>query len=476
MKNPGLQPAIIVIFGITGDLSGRYLLPALYHLMKDNLLHEHTKIIGVTRRDVSVDALLDKTKLNVLGADEPCDPVVLEHMRQALTMYKMDLDKGDDYDQLKQYLDSIETAEGMCMNRLFYLSIPPDVYQPIVALLGKHKLNAGCQHGKAESRLLVEKPFGHDLPSAKKLIAETGKDFAEDQIYRIDHYLAKETVQNILAFRQHNPIFEALWSNRYIASIDIAAKETIGIEGRTTFYEQTGALRDFVQSHLLQLLAVTTMELPTSDGSEAIHAARLKLFDAVEAMPRDKVASRTIRGQYEGYRQEVDNPTSTVETYAALKLFVQNNRWENTPITIRTGKSLDERSTTIDLKFIHPKGNTKHPNMLTIAIQPREGISVDLYVKRPGYDQEMQLVPMDFRYERNFESGSHPNAYERVLVDAIRGDRTLFATGNELLASWRILQPVIDEWAQNDPEVQVYQPGSHGPTLTSEFTKIITKP
>jgi glucose-6-phosphate 1-dehydrogenase len=193
-------------------------------------------------------------------------------------------------------------------------------------------------------------------------------------------------------------------------------------------------------------------------------------------MPHDKVAERSIRGQYEGYRQEVNNPTSMVETYAALKLYVQNGRWENTPITIRTGKSLDERSTTIDLRFIHPKGNTKHPNIVTIAIQPREGISIDLYVKRPGYNQEMQLVPMDFRYERNFDSGNHPNAYERVLVDAIRGDRTLFATGDEVIASWRILQPVIEDWAKNEPDIQLYQPGSPGPVLTNEFSKVITKP
>lgn len=475
MKKPQLEPAIIVIFGITGDLSGRYLLPALYHLMKDNLLHEHTEIIGVTRRNVSVDDLLNKTRLNVLGADEPCDQAVLDRMENALTMFKMDLDEGTEYDRLKKHLDDIETKRGMCMNRLYYLSIPPDVYQPIVAMLGKHRLNTGCQHGRAESRLLVEKPFGHDLASAEKLIAETAKAFNEDQIYRIDHYLAKETVQNILTFRQHNPIFEANWSNHYIASIDIAAKETIGIEGRTAFYEQTGALRDFIQSHLLQLLAAVTMERPTSDGSEAIHAARLKLFHAIEPMPLDKVETRTIRGQYDGYKAEVSNPDSTVETYAAIKLYIQNSRWEDTPVTIRTGKALNERATTIDITFKHPEGTTHHPNVLTFGVQPREGIGVDLFVKRPGFDNEMQMVPMDFRYERNFESGSHPNAYERVIVDAIRGDRTLFATGDEVLASWRILQPIIDAWSKHVAEIHVYKPGSEGPELSDAFIEVLKK-
>lgn len=472
MNGQALQPTIIVIFGITGDLSGRYLLPALYHLMKDNLLHEHTKILGVTRRDVSVDELLEKTRSHIESKDEVCDNDIIDRLRATLAMFKMDLDNGADYDRLKQHLEVLETAEGQCMNQLFYLSIPPDVYQPIVTLMGEHQLNTGCQHGKAESRLLVEKPFGRDLASAEKLIAETARDFTEAQIYRIDHYLAKETVQNILAFRLHNPIFESLWSNQFIASIDIAANETIGIEGRVTFYEQTGALRDLVQSHLLQLLAAITMERPTSESSEAVHAVRLKLLQEVEPIPRDKVAERTVRGQYEGYTQEVNNPSSAVETYAAVKLYIQNSRWEDTPITIHTGKALHERSTTINLRFKHPKGETRHPNILSFAVQPREGIGIDLYVKRPGFNNDMQKVPMDFRYERNFGSGDHPNAYERVLVDAIRGDRTLFATGDEVLASWRILQPVIEEWTKDNPALQHYKPGTTGPAMPGEFKQV----
>jgi len=459
-----LEPAIIVIFGITGDLAGRYLLPSLYHLFKDDLLPEQVEIVGVTRRDVSVQDLLTTTELCVMESNNVCDPVVLKRMQGRLSMFKMDLDNGDDYDQLKNHLDDIETKHGICMNRLYYLSIPPSVYRPIVELLGEHKLNGSCQHSKAATRLLVEKPFGHDLASAKELIDETGKQFREEQVYRIDHYLAKETVQNILAFRLHNPIFEALWDNRYVASIDIEAKETIGIEGRTTFYEQTGALRDFVQSHLLQLLAATTMERPTSMGSDTIHATRLRLLDAIEPMPSDKVAERAVRGQYEGYRDEVHNPDSIVETFAAVRLYIQNSRWEDTPVTIRTGKTLNEKTTTINVTFKHPEGTTHHPNVLTFAVQPREGINLDLYVKRPGFDNEMQAVPMDFRYERNFsDTNGHPNAYERVLVDAVRGDRTLFATGDEVLASWRILQSIIEAWARDAEGLQIYRKGSTGP-------------
>jgi glucose-6-phosphate 1-dehydrogenase len=462
-SKPQLEPAIIVIFGITGDLSTRYLLPALYHLFKDNLLHEKTEIIGVSRRDVSVDELLSKTELCVMEKDKVCDPETLKRMRGALSMFKMDLGKGEDYDKLLEHLNTTETKHGVCMNRLYYLSIPPGVYRPIVTLLGEHGLNASCQHGRASTRLLVEKPFGYDLPSARELITETGKQFGEEQIYRIDHYLAKETVQNILAFRLHNPIFESLWSHGCVASIEITAKEKIGIEDRAAFYETTGALRDFVQSHLLQLLAVTAMEEPQNLDSDSIHAARLKLLESVEPVPADKVSERAIRGQYEGYRSEVGNAGSTVETYAELQLFIQNDRWQGVPVTIRTGKALDEKSTTISLTFKHHEGKTQHPNVLTFAVQPREGIGINLFVKRPGFDNELQKVPMDFRYDRSFGSNGHPDAYERVLVDAVRGDRTLFATGDEVLASWHILEPVIETWAKNADGLQTYAKGSTGP-------------
>ncbi|HEY1835840.1 MAG TPA: glucose-6-phosphate dehydrogenase [Candidatus Saccharimonadales bacterium] len=462
MKQAPLEPAIIVIFGITGDLSQRYLLPALYHLIGDNLLHEKTEIIGVSRRDVSADELLGKTELCVLEADSVCDPSVLKRMHSALSMFKMDLGNGDDYAKLHEHLNALEIKHGVCMNRLYYLSIPPGVYQPIVTLLGEHGLNASCQHGRAATRLLVEKPFGYDLPSARELITETGKQFGEEQIFRIDHYLAKETVQNILTFRFHNPIFEAIWDNEHVASITIEANEKIGIEGRAGFYEQTGALRDFVQSHLLQLLAVTTMEKPAELTSEAIHAARLKLLLAIEPVPTDKVTERAIRGQYDSYRAEVNNTNSPTETYAALKLFINNPRWRDVPVTIRTGKALREKKTAINITFKQPDAR-QHTNTLTFSVQPSEGIGINLCVKHPGFDSQIETATMDFSYERTFDSHDHPNAYERVLVDAVRGDRTLFATGSEVLASWRILESVIEVWAKDDKDLQIYKTGSIGP-------------
>jgi glucose-6-phosphate 1-dehydrogenase len=463
MSKPKLEPAIIVIFGITGDLSTRYLLPALYHLFKDNLLHEETEIIGVSRRDVSVDDLLNTTELCVLEDDKVCDPAALKRMREALSMFKMDLANGNDYDNLRNHLNALEDKHGVCMNRLYYLSIPPGVYRPIVALLGNHGLNQSCQHGNAATRLLVEKPFGYDLASARELIAETGEHFNEEQIFRIDHYLAKETVQNILTFRFHNPVFEAVWDKDNVERIDIVASEKIGVEGRAAFYEQTGALRDFVQSHLLQLLAATTMEKPENMGSSAIHKVRLKLLESVEPVPADKVAERTIRGQYDGYREEVGIPHSTVETYATLQLFIDNERWRGVPMRISTGKALNERNTEINVIFRQPDDG-KHTNMLTFSIQPSEGIGINLCVKRPGFDDQIETAGMDFSYERSFmDKQGHPSAYERVLVDAVRGDHTLFATSDEVLASWRILECVVEAWSMSAEGLRAYQKGSTGP-------------
>lgn len=437
-----LEPAIIVIFGITGDLSQRYLLPALYHLFQDNLLNEKTEIVGVSRRDVTATDILEQAEDFIKGA--PSNYSGFQQLEERLTMFKMDLANGDDYDRLRAHLDDIEARHGVCMDRLYYLSIPPGASEPVVENLGEHGLNQSCQHDQATTRLLVEKPFGYDLPSAREFIAEIDKHFKEEQVFRIDHYLAKENAQNILVFRLYNPIFETIWDHEHIAHIEVLASEEIGIEGRVAFYEQTGALRDFVQSHLLQLLAITTMEKPAALTSDAIHAARLKLLESIEPVPPDKVAERTIRGQYEGYRDEVGNPDSAIETYASVTLYIKNDRWDGVPMTIRTGKMLKERKTEIIITFKHDDEGPA--NTLTFYVQPKEGIGVSLCVKQPGFDNRIDAATMDFNYERTFvgHEYDHPNAYEYVLVDAVRGDRMLFATSAEVLASWRILQPILE--------------------------------
>lgn len=459
---PTPQPAVIVIFGITGDLAQRKLLPALYHLIKDGLLHEQTRIVGVTRRDVTKKQLLAEVELCVNEIDQVCDPNAVRKLGECLQMHHMDVTKPDDYDVLHKLLDDIEAKEGTCMNRLYYLSIPPQVFGPIVRFMGERGMNQSCQHGKASTRLLVEKPFGYDLPSARALIEETSQHFSEDQIFRIDHYLAKETVQAILQFRFANPIFMPIWNNQNIDSIMIKATENIGIENRVNFYEQTGALRDLIQSHLLQLLALVTMELPDKLESGQIHKNKQELFGQIQAVPADQIAGRAVRGQYKGYGRQVGKPKSITETYAALELYIENPRWEMVPMQLITGKALDQKRTDITLQF-RADDNGEY-NRLTFRIQPNEGIELRLKVKKPGFAQVTETALMDFDYEKTFDNHGHPDAYERVLLDAVKGDHTLFATAEEVLAGWRIVQPVIEAWAKNGNDLKIYSPGSVGPT------------
>jgi glucose-6-phosphate 1-dehydrogenase len=457
-RQPKLEPAIIVIFGITGDLSQRYLLPSLYHLIKDGLLHPNTEIVGVTRRDVTTEQLFQKVELCINEADKVCDPDALRTMHDHTSMFQMDLTDLAGYQALHRHLDEIETKTGQCMNRLYYLSIPPQVYQPVIQLLGEADLNTSCQHGQAMTRLLVEKPFGFDLASARELITETAKVFGEEQVFRIDHYLAKETVQNILIFRFQNPIFEALWSNQHIAEISIQAYEKIGIEGRAAFYEPIGALRDFIQSHLMQIMAIIAMDQPAKMDSDEIHARKQAVMDQIQAVPADKIDERVTRGQYEGYREEVHNSDSTTETYAAVTVYIDSPRWQDVPFRLSTGKALQERKTEISITF--KEGNDGLSNQLRFRIQPNEGIELDLVTKKPGFGDEVQHTVLNFSYQEGFGITNHPDAYERVLVDAVRGDHTLFATGEEVLASWRVVQPILDEWAKSSTDLKLYPAGS----------------
>ncbi len=454
------DPAIIVIFGITGDLAKRKLLPALYHLFKDGLLDERTVILGITRREVGKDDLLAEVELCVNEIDQVCDPEGIRKINTALRMHQMDLTNDAAYQDLRKLLDGIESEQGVCMNRLYYLSIPPQIFGPIVRGLGKNELNTSCQHNRAATRLLVEKPFGYDLASAQELIKETSTWFSEEQLLRIDHYLAKETVQNILTFRMHNPIVSDVWDNQHIASIEITAFEKIDIESRATFYEEVGALRDFIQSHLLQLLAIVTMDIPASLQSSDVHAAKLNLLSAIRPITLDEVAKCTVRGQYEGYRDEVKDPNTTTETYAEIRLHIDTPRWRKVPMTLRTGKALAEKRTDVRVRFHDSSRKTEAVNDLIFRIQPNEGIRIHLLAKKPGYLDELEQVAMDFDYQSAFNANGHPDAYERVLVDAARGDHTLFTTSEEVLAAWKVVEQVQRAWSASDDGLIIYPKGS----------------
>lgn len=450
---PTKTAPVIVIFGITGNLSKRKLLPALYHLFRQEILPADTKIVGISRRPLTPDELLNTVELCVLEKDNVCDPEGLKRVKTALQTLQLDPENAEDFQKLSQLLDSFDAEAGAERNRLFYMSIPAAAYPPIIRNLAAAGLSA------ERNRLLLEKPFGYNLGSAEGLIKLLSKDFKESQIYRIDHYLAKETAQNLLAFRMHNPIFVPLWSAEHIQHIHVRAFETIGIEGRAGFYEQTGALRDFIQSHLMQLLSITMMDVPTDMGSQAIHAAKQRFLEELE--PADP--AQAVRGQYTGYREEADSPDSHVETYAALRLKHDSKRWQGTDIFLETGKGLDRKTTDITVEFKTP--HERRRNSLIFRIQPDEGISLDLVVKEPGFADRMEHAALDFRYHDTFRDRQHIDAYERVLMDAVRGDRSLFASDREVLATWRVLQPILDKWEASGDGLKIYEAGSGGPQV-----------
>ena len=468
-----LEPSILTIFGISGDLAQRKLLPALYHLAHNGLLPPTFKIVGVTRRrSLSPADIIQSLRASLEASGTHYSSEILQQLENIMHIVSMDITDKNEYARLKSELDTIENDLSTCLHRLFYLAIPATVYEPVVRRLGEHDLNHGCQHGSTDSRLLIEKPFGYDLTSAKQLVETLAQSFHESQIYRIDHYLAKETVQNILAFRAGNPLFHAVWNNKHISRIIITASESIGIEGRAVFYEPIGALRDIIQSHLLQIAALVAMNIPDTITAATVHDGRRKLLESIKPPHSDEMASKTVRGQYDSYAKEVGNPDSMTETFAALELEIAHKNWQGVPLFIQTGKKLTAKTTEVTVVFQEPDGGD-YANYLTIRLQPNEGITIDLRIKRPGFEAEMEHVQMEFNYGGKINA-EHPDAYERVLVDCLRGDQTLFATSQETLASWRVVQPILDAWQHNASVLHSYKSGSEGPKAADELLSLKT--
>ena len=441
------EPAVMVIFGVTGDLSKRYLLPALYHLCKDGLLPKPFRIVGTSRQQLQLDEFLGQVELCVLEKDNVCDPIVLKQLRDMMELSVLDPVVGDSYVALHDRLTALEDEQGVCLNRLYYLSIPPQLYSSVVSHLGSANLNGSCQHDKAVTRLLVEKPFGYDLTSAEELIAKTSQVFREEQTYRIDHYLAKDLVQNILLFRQKNPDLEARWNGQHVASITISSYEKIGIEGRH-FYNEIGALRDLIQSHLWQLLGLIIMDLPPKLSSELIHTNKATALATIGPLPMQDIAQKSVRAQYDGYKTEVGDEDSQTETFAALRFNIPDGRWQGSELLLATGKALDAKRTEICVEF-------KNAERIFFRVQPNPGIEVSsgLQASTDFSDKDTPLLHAD------------PDAYERVLIDAVRGDHTLFATADEILASWHSLQPVLEMWAKGTPKLQNYPKNSKPESL-----------
>ncbi len=461
MTRTPTQPAALVIFGVTGDLAQHMLLPALYHLESEGLLPEKLAIVGIFRREPDVTEIIQEAEIQLLRSHSEVDLDVLAKLKSRIHTVKMDSTNPDHFNLLVAKLRELDKSAGVKLNHLFYLAIPPNIFKKVIGNLAASGLNRS-KDGERESRILVEKPFGDDYDSAKELIAFMSERFDEKQIFRIDHYLAKETAQNILTFRFNNPLIEGMWSRQFIDHIQITAIEKIGIQGRTAFYENIGALRDFVQSHLMQLMALVMMEYPENLTSDAIHKEKLLLLESIEQIAAKHVEDIAVRGQYADYTDEVENPDSTVETFTALKLEVANSRWGGVPVLLRTGKSTANKATEIVIAFKDRTRRSISDNLLIIRIQPNEGIALKLLAKKPGFTAEVQPVDMEFCYSGTFD-GHQPDAYQRVLVDALRGDQSLFATSDEVLASWRLLQPVLDAWKASDVPPERYDVGSWGP-------------
>jgi glucose-6-phosphate 1-dehydrogenase len=485
------DPCIVVIFGASGDLTKRKLLPALYHLEQSGLLPKDFAVVGVARRPLGQTFAADMKEGIVSGGGVENDDAKLDPFVNRIQYHAMNFDDASGYDSLKQVLADMDTKFGTKGNRLFYLATAPEYFSDIIQYLGDHCMAkpADCGDGKNWIRIIIEKPFGHDLESAKALNNEVNKVFGEDQIFRIDHYLGKETVQNILVFRFANGIFENVWNRNYIDHVEITAAESIGIEGRGPFYETAGALRDVVQNHVMELLSFVAMEPPVSFEADAVRAEKVKVWKAVQPIhPAD-----TVRGQYGpgtvdgkpvvGYRQEDRvHPRSQTETYAALRLEIENWRWAGVPFYIRAGKRLPKRVTEISIQFKLPplllfkdaQGKSSEgirPNVLSMRIQPDEGITLQFGAKFPGPTMTISKVNMDFSYAEAFGKSS-ANGYERLLLDAMLGDATLFAHRDGVEATWALMTPILEAWAK-DPirDLPNYAAGTWGPATADAMLK-----
>ncbi|HSC48972.1 MAG TPA: glucose-6-phosphate dehydrogenase [Gaiellaceae bacterium] len=473
------DPCALVIFGASGDLTRRKLFPALYSLARRRLLPERFGVVGVARSEESDDAFRERMKHAVqefgrVDFDQETWDWLAEGMRYVTTDFADD----DGQDRVASALNELDEQRGTSGNRVYYLAVPPDAIATLVREIGERRSSEGW------TRVIVEKPFGRDLASACRLNKEIQEHFAESEIFRIDHYLGKETVQNLLALRFANGIFEPIWNRQFVDHVQITVAESIGIEGRAGFYEQAGAIRDVFQNHLLQLVALTAMEPPADYAADSVRNEKVKVLRSLHT-PGPK---HVVRGQYgpgyiegqevPGYREESGvAPDSMTETYVAAKLFVDNWRWADTPFYVRAGKRLARRETTIAIEFkraphppfeIHDEG--LQPNVLVCHIQPDEGVSLEFAAKVPGQGMALRTVHMDFLYGGTFRQGI-PEAYERLLLDCLLGDARMFTRADEVEEQWSLVDAIIAFWKRDRPSFPNYAAGAWGPAGADELLR-----
>jgi glucose-6-phosphate 1-dehydrogenase len=474
----------LVIFGASGDLTRRKLVPALWSMFQGRVLPEPFAVIGVARSEWSSEEFRGRMRKAIaeFARVQPPSQKVWDRFAQALFYYAGDPADPGLYEGLGRYIAKVEQERATGGNRLFYLATPPSIYATTVTRLGAAGLNRPLEGSPGWVRIIIEKPFGRDLASSRALNQVVTSVFAEEQVYRIDHYLGKETVQNILVFRWANGIFEPLWNRSHVDHVQITVGESIGVENRGAYYEEAGALRDMIQNHILQLLCLVAMEPPVTFDAAPVRDEKTKVMHAIRPIAADEVDRLAVRGQYGpgfvdgrrvvGYREENGvSSTSITETFAVLRLEVDNWRWAGVPFYLRTGKRLAKRASEIAVQFkptphLVFRRNPEvlaEPNLLALRIQPDEGMSLSFAAKLPGPNLRIRPVEMEFDYGRAF-GGEPPEAYERLLLDAMKGDPTLYARGEWVDLAWELLTPVLEAWAFGDPKkIPSYEAGSWGP-------------
>ncbi len=489
-NRPQAKPCALVIFGATGDLTHRKLIPALYNLAADGDLPPGMAVIGFARRDKSDDVFRkEMEEATKKFSRQPVQQELWDHFAQNLFYHRSDFDNDDGYKSLKERIDGLDKDNSLGGRRMFYLAAGPEQFEPIISRLKSSGLNQPGVDG-GYSRVVVEKPFGTDLPSARHLNEVVGSAFHESNTYRIDHFLGKETAQNIMVLRFANAIFEPIWNGRYIDHIEITAAETLGVEGRAGYYETSGALRDMVQNHLIQLLTLVCMEPPTDLGADSVRDEKVKVLRSLRPFKdAEDVAKNVVRGQYAAgaingenvpaYRQEQNvKPDSKIDTFVAMRAFIDNWRWSGVPIYVRVGKRLPKSAAEIAVQFrnapsvlFNQQTGEAGSNVLVIRIQPDEGVSLRMQSKLPGAALRVEPVKMDFQYGESFGKAS-PEAYERLLLDAMSGDPTLFARRDEVEQAWQFVDAIEGAWHAEDgkaPELYEYPAGSWGPKAAEEL-------